>query len=275
MLQSPPNRYSRRFAAMRDGNRRSFIPFTILGFPDAEICLRSIKLMIDKGATALELGIAFSDPVADGPIIQKAALETLERGFSVNDSFALIKRVRDYAPEVPIGILTYYNIVLARGVEKFFCDASASGVDSILIADLTPDAADEIADYATKFGVALVFIVSPLTDDARLTKIASLSTAYIYVVSRLGITGTEERQDDQLGALLQRAAVRAAVPLFVGFGVSSAEQAGRIIELGADGVITGSKIVQLIGEDVSLHKLAAYLTEMVAATAVAAAAAAQ
>src|SRR6185437_6675572 len=138
---------------------------------------------------------------------------------------ALIKRVRDYSPEIPIGILTYYNIVLARGTERFFRDASASGVDSVLVADLTPDVADEIAPYATKYGVSLVFIVSPLTDDARLKKIASLSTAYIYVVSRLGITGTDERQDDQLGALLQRAAGSTSVPLLVGFGISSAEQA--------------------------------------------------
>jgi len=265
------DRYAERFAATLNSGRRGFIPFTVLGYPDSEVCFQSIKLMIDAGATALELGIAFSDPVADGPIIQSAAFQTLDAGFGVSDGWALVKRVREYAPGIPIGILCYYNIVLARGVETFFKSAAEAGVDSVLIADLNPDAAQEILPACTKYGVAPVFIVSPLTDDARLKKIVEVSKAYIYVVSRLGITGTESRKDDQLGALLKRARTHTQLPLCVGFGVSTPSQASGMLTMGADGVITGSRIVELIQQDPSLKSLKEYLSEMVASVSVASA----
>src|SRR5262249_40524448 len=153
------------------------------------------KRMIDEGATALELGLAFSDPVADGPVIQRATNEVLEGGFTVDQAWALLSRVRKYNSNIPIGLLCYLNIVLARGAERFFEQAATCGVDSVLIADLPPDAADEVAPVAEAHGIALVFIVSPLTSDARLSKIASLSKAYLYVVSRLGITGVQETHD--------------------------------------------------------------------------------
>jgi tryptophan synthase alpha chain len=264
MTRTSTDRYAARFAALGEGCK-AFIPFTVLGYPDPETCFQTIKLMIDAGATAVELGIAFSDPVADGPIIQEASFQTLDAGFSVDNGLALIKRVRQYAADIPIGVLVYYNVVLAKGVESFFQKAAESGVDSVLIADLNPDTADEIVPLATKFGVAPVFIVSPMTSDARLSKIAALSKGYLYVVSRLGITGTEERSDDNLAALLARARQCTKLPLCVGFGVSSPEQAKAMITIGADGVITGSKIVELVKNDPTLASVQTYLKQMVAA----------
>jgi tryptophan synthase alpha chain len=205
--------------------------------------------MIDEGAAALELGVAFSDPVADGAIIQAAAFETLASGFHTDDALALVAKVRAYNAEIPIGLLTYFNIVHARGVSNFMARCASSGVDSLLVADLTPDDVNEIGDAALQSGISPVFIASPLTSDERLRKIAAYSQAYIYVVSRLGITGAKEQHDEQLGDLLKRAHAVTDLPLCVGFGVSSEEAARRMIALGADGVITGSKIVELLRSD--------------------------
>lgn len=223
--------------------------------------------MIDSGASALEIGIAFSDPVADGPIIQEAAFETIDSGFSLQNGFDLLKRVRQYNSDIPIGLLTYYNTVLSQGTSAFFAKAALCGVDSILIADLPAECADEIIPEATAEGINPIFIISPLTSDERLKKIADVASGYIYVVSRLGITGTEERYDDQLANLLLRARKHTKLPLCVGFGVSSPAQASKMVAMGADGVITGSKIVQIIREDESpdFAALKMYLAEMCAA----------
>ncbi|HEY9789923.1 MAG TPA: tryptophan synthase subunit alpha [Candidatus Obscuribacterales bacterium] len=238
-----------RYKQAFNQSKAAFVPFTVLGWPDAERCYQTIKTMIDEGATALELGVAFSDPVADGPVIQQATTEVLDSGFDVEQAFRLLCRVRAYNASVPIGLLTYLNVVLARGAEQFFEEAARCGVDSVLIADLPPDAADEVAPHADAHGVALVFIVSPLTTTDRLSKIAGLSKAYIYVVSRLGITGAQETHDDQLEQLLERTKKVTAVPMLVGFGISSPSAARNMLAIGADGVISGSKVIEIIRQD--------------------------
>ena len=130
------SRYHVRFEQLREKNSKAFIPFTVLGWPDANKSLAIIEQMIKSGVSALELGIAFSDPVADGPIIQSATYETISSGFSVNDAFKLIVQVRKLDKDIPIGILVYFNTVLAKGIEKFFSLAKEAGVDGVLIADL-------------------------------------------------------------------------------------------------------------------------------------------
>jgi tryptophan synthase alpha chain len=239
------NRYKQAF----NKPTAAFVPFTVLGWPDAERCYQTIKTMIDQGATALELGVAFSDPVADGPVIQQATTEVLQSGFDVEQAFRLLSRVRAYNASIPIGLLTYLNVVLARGAGKFFEEAARCGVDSVLIADLPPDAADEVAPHAEAHGVALVFIVSPLTSVDRLSKIAALSRAYVYVVSRLGITGVQETHDNQLEELIARAKKVTDVPMLVGFGISSPSAARNMLAIGADGVISGSKVIEIIRQD--------------------------
>jgi tryptophan synthase alpha chain len=242
-------RYNTAFSKLQSHNQKAFIPFTMLGWPNRQRCFETIKLMIDEGATALELGIAFSDPVADGAVIQAAAFETLASGFSTSDAFALIAKARQYKNDVPIGILTYFNIVCARGVERFMEQCRIAGVDSVLVADLTPESAEEIAKQAKDAGISLVFTASPVTSSIRLKKISEHSSAYVYVVSRLGITGSQEQHDDKLEQLLKTARTVTQLPLCVGFGISSPDAAKRILELGADGVITGSKIIEIIRDD--------------------------
>jgi tryptophan synthase alpha chain len=240
------NRYAALFQRLRSENRRAFIPFTLLGYPHQQASFEIIKTLIDAGANALELGLAFSDPMADGPIIQKAATETLNSGYTVDNALALLQQVRAYAPEIPIGLLVYYNMVLARGIGNFFDDVARVGVDGVLIADLPPENMHEVAPSAQEAGVELIHIVSPLTSDERLKIIARHAGGFLYIVSRLGITGMEERFDQQLAALLNRVKSQIDLPLCVGFGISKPEHAAQMIQAGADGVISGSRVIQLI-----------------------------
>ncbi len=240
------NRYDARFAALRETGRKAFIPFTILGFPDRARCLASVASMLDGGATALELGIAFSDPVADGPVIQQATQEVLKAGFGVRDGLALIRDIRALDADIPIGLLVYHNTVAARGPARFFSEVKAAGADGVLIADLPPETAAEAAEAARTVGVAPIFMASPLTDAERLRRIGELAEGFLYVVSRLGTTGSATSFDDQLRATLARARAATKLPLCVGFGVSTPEAARQMIALGADGVVTGSRIVEII-----------------------------
>lgn len=242
---APPDRYSQLCARLKAEGRQAFVPFTVLGWPNKEDSHTLINSLIESGADALELGVAFSEPVADGPEIQKAVNETLATGFTCDDAFDLIAAVRKQQQAIPIGLLVYYNVVLKRGVRNFYAAAHQAGVDSILIADLPVESADEVSAAAGEFHIAPIFIVSSLTSEERLAAIASQARGYIYVVSRLGITGVEERYDADLQNLLLRLRRQTKLPLFVGFGVSTPEQARRIVALGADGVITGSRVIQL------------------------------
>ncbi|HEY9686927.1 MAG TPA: tryptophan synthase subunit alpha [Coleofasciculaceae cyanobacterium] len=242
------HRYAERFAELTKSGQKAFIPFTILGWPNRGTSRRIIQAMIDGGASALELGLAFSDPMADGPVIQQADVETLATGFRVNDALALIREIRLENPKIPIGLLVYYNLVLARGVKKFFRDAADAGVDGVLIADLPPESASEVVPAAKDAGVQLIFIVSPLTSDERLQKIATLAGGFLYVVSRLGVTGVEDRYDSDLKNLLGRIRLQTNLPVCVGFGISTPEHARQMAVLGADGVITGSRMITLARE---------------------------
>jgi tryptophan synthase alpha chain len=246
--QRPEGRYARRFKQLSQAGQKAFIPFTLLGWPDMETSYKSIRLMIEAGVSALELGFPFSDPVADGPVIQEASQEAIDAGFRVDDGFALLKQARAMDNDIPIGLLVYYNIVIARGLEAFFADAQASGVDAVLIADLPPESASEIIEIAHTHQIELIFIVSPLTSESRLAGIQEMAGGFVYVVSRLGITGVDNRTDESLGQLIRLLKTLIKLPVCVGFGVSTPEQAEKMLMLGADGVITGSRIVQIIRE---------------------------
>jgi tryptophan synthase alpha chain len=235
-------RFNQAFAQHKAEGRKAFIPFTLLGWPDVETSVDIIKTMIDSGVSALELGLPFSDPLADGPIIQSAAYETLKQGFKVTDAWRILERVRAYDDTIPIGLLVYYNMILAR--PKFFEEAENAGADGVLTVDLPPEMAEEIAEKTGT--LAPIFIVSPLTDENRLARITDVAGGFLYTVSRLGITGTEARYDDTLKALITRVKAHTQLPMCVGFGISTPDQAQQMLQQGADGVITGSRVIQLL-----------------------------
>lgn len=258
-------RYERLFERLRQEKRHAMIPFILLGWPNPETCLRMVDAFIAGGANALELGIAFSDPMADGPLIQQAARQTLDAGFDVDQALTLLRAIRQKHPETPISLLVYYNLVLARGVERFLKDIADAGADAVLIADLPLECVDEVKPAADACGLRLTSIISTLTDEKRLPKIAEKSGGFLYAVSRLGITGVEERYDQSLGGLLQRVRACSGLPVCVGFGISRREHVENMVKLGADGVIVGSAVmakIQTLAPDYPVESIEAYIREL-------------
>ncbi len=237
--------YKQVFSELKGQNRTALIPFFVIGDPDFDTSVRIVKTAIDAGADVLELGIAFSDPIADGPTIQKADIRAMRNGITVAKALEFIRKIKDYR-DIPIGLLMYYNLVYQYGIEKFFNDFHKAGVNSVLVADLSIDDADEIIAPATSAGLDTVFMVTPVTDPERVKLIASKTTGFIYTVSVLGVTGSREKLSDTIEGLVGKLKELTSVPVCVGFGISTPEHAATIAQAGADGVIIGSKIVGLI-----------------------------
>lgn len=237
--------YKQVFAGL---NRAALIPFFVVGDPDFDTSLAIVKKAIDAGADILELGIPFSDPIADGTTIQNAGIRAAKAGMTVKKALEFIGKVKAYK-DVPIGLLMYYNLIYQYGTEKFFRDFHKAGVNSVLVADLSIDDADEVAVPAKEAGMDTVFMVTPNTSDERIKRIASKTTGFIYTVSLLGVTGSREQLSDAVGGLVAKMKTISTVPICVGFGISSPEQAAAIASSGADGIIIGSRLVKIIEDN--------------------------
>jgi len=228
--------------------RPALIPFFVVGDPDFDTSLRIVKTAVDAGADILELGIPFSDPIADGPTIQKADIRSMKSGMTVAKALEFIAKVKQYI-DIPIGLLMYYNLIYQYGIEKFFTNFHKAGVNSILVADLSIDDAGEIIPAAQNAGLDTVFMVTPNTDPDRIKIIVSKTTGFIYAVSVLGVTGSREQLSGRVGSLVAKLKSITNVPVCVGFGISSPEQAAAVASAGADGVIIGSKLIQIIEQN--------------------------
>ena len=226
-------------------DRAALIPFFVIGDPDFDTSLEIVKTAIDSGADILELGIPFSDPIADGPTIQKADIRAQRGGMNLSKALDFIGKVKDYK-DIPIGLLMYYNLIYQYGAEKFFADFHEAGVNSVLVADLSVDDSDEIIPAANKAGLDTVFMVTPNTDTERMKLIASRTTGFIYTVSLLGVTGSREELSGAVESQVGKLKKLTDVPVCVGFGISKSKHAAMVASAGADGVIIGSKIVSLI-----------------------------
>ncbi len=226
------------------------IPFFVIGDPDFNTSLEIVKSAIDAGADILELGIPFSDPIADGPTIQKADIRALSTGQDVAKSLEFIRLIKQYK-DIPIGLLLYYNLVFQKGTAQFFSDFHKAGVNSVLIADLSIDDADEIVPLAQNAGIDTVFMITPNTDDERIKKIASQTTGFIYAVSLLGVTGSRETLSGSVENLVQKIKRLTNLPVCVGFGISKPEHAAAVAKAGADGIIIGSRIVKFIEDNLA------------------------
>lgn len=242
-------RYADMFAKLRSRGEGAFGGFLMLGDPDVTTSARLLDAVVGGGADMVEVGIPFSDPVADGPVIQAAAERALGAGVRVDDCFGLLGGFRARHPHVPLGILTYANLLAARGLERFMSDASAAGADSILVADVPSLEARRYSAAAKAVGLDLVMIAAPNTPEQVIRPIAELSSGYTYCIARAGVTGAREDLSlghDRLFAMLRAAG---APPPVLGFGISTPEQVRQALASGAAGVIAGSAIVRLIGED--------------------------
>jgi len=241
-----------RYAAMfeRLGREAALGAFVMLGDPDPDSSASLLDALVVGGADMIEVGIPFSDPVADGPVIQAAALRALNAGVCVADCFDLIAGFRERHPDVPLGILTYANIVVARS--GFMREAAEAGADSLLIADVPSLEAEPFALQMAQSGIEPVLIAAPNTPDAALERIARMSSAYTYCVSRSGITGTHAAGRFDSG-LVERLNRLGAPPPIFGFGISTPDHVRAAVAAGAKGVICGSAIVAAAtrGEDVT------------------------
>jgi tryptophan synthase alpha chain len=242
--------YKQVFAELKHA---AVIPFFVIGDPDYKTSLAIVKNAVDAGADILELGIPFSDPIADGPTIQKADIRSLKKGMTVKKALAFIKEVKKHK-DLPIGLLMYYNLIFQYGTEKFFRDCHNAGVNSVLVADLSIDDADEILSPAKNAGLDTVFMVTPNTNPQRLKLIASKTTGFIYAVSLLGVTGSRSTLSNAVDGLVKNIKKATDVPVCVGFGISKPEHAAQVAKAGADGVIIGSKIVGLIEDNLKNKK---------------------
>ncbi|HCO93687.1 MAG TPA: tryptophan synthase subunit alpha [Phycisphaerales bacterium] len=258
--------YKQVFSELKEQNNTALIPFFVLGDPDFDTSLEVIKASIDAGADILELGIPFSDPIADGPTIQKADIRAIRAGMNVAKALELVRKVKEHR-DIPIGLLMYYNLVYQYGTEKFFKDFHEAGVNSVLIADLSIDDADEITGPAASAGLDTVFMATPVTDPERMKLVASKTTGFIYTVSVLGVTGSREKLSDTAEGLVGKLKELTDVPVCVGFGISTPEQAVAVAKAGADGVIIGSKIVSLVernlgDRDKAIVEVSTFLAEV-------------
>jgi len=231
----------------------ALIPFFVIGDPDLDTSFEIVTAAIDAGADVLELGIPFSDPIADGTTIQKADIRSLNNGMTVEKALQFIKKVKAYK-DIPIGLLMYYNLIYQYGTEKFLADFHAAGVNSVLVADLAIDDADEIAIPAAKANLDTVFMVTPNISDDRMKLIASKTTGFIYTVSVLGVTGSRDSLSDSVEALISKLKKLTDVPVCVGFGISKPEHAAAVAAAGADGVIIGSRVVKIIEDNLDDKK---------------------
>src|SRR4051812_18786903 len=235
-----------RYQAMFARNQGVFGAYVMLGDPDLETSATILDQLVEGGADMIEVGIPFSDPVADGPVIQAAAVRALAKGVRTADCFALIRGFRDRHPNVPVGILTYANLVLARGRDAFYRSAAAAGADSVLVADVPLLEAEPWAASARAAGIAPVLIAAANTPAERLARIAALGEGYTYCVARAGVTGADASVRFDHQAMLDALREAGAPPPIFGFGVSRPEHVRAALDAGAAGVISGSAIVDLV-----------------------------
>lgn len=255
------DRYSLAFARLKKQNRLGFCPFAVLGDPNEKETLERVKKYIDGSADFLELGIPFSDPIADGPIIQAATARALKNGTTPKRCIKMIEKIRRLAyrladsfaeksrrpvisgQSIPIGILTYANIVLQYSTEKFYRDLKKAGADSVLIADVPLEEIAPFARAAKKHKLHQIFIVSENTDSKRLKKIEKYASGFLYVVSTLGITGARKNLDKNLDKLIRSLSKKTKLPLMIGFGISKPAHMAGLKKAKADGGIVGSTLV--------------------------------
>lgn len=264
-------RYETLFAQLNDRKEGAFVPFVTLGDPGVEQSLSIIDTLIEAGADALELGIPFSDPLADGPTIQSATLRAFASGVTPGQCFEMLAAIRAKHPTIPIGLLMYANLVFSKGIDEFYAQCEKVGVDSVLVADVPVEESAPFRQAALRHNVAPIFICPPNADDDLLRQIASYGRAYTYLVSRAGVTGAENRAALPLHHLVEKLKEYHAAPSLQGFGISAPEQVSAAIDAGAAGAISGSAIVKIIEKNIDtpeqmLSELKTFVSDMKAAT---------
>lgn len=248
------NRIELKFRELRKKGEKAFIAFITAGYPDLKTTGELVRTFPESGVDIIELGIPFSDPLADGPLIQDASNHALRKGVNLQKIFALVKACRR-STDIPICFMTYYNPIYTMGEEKFVAACRSCGVDGVIIPDLPMEEGRKLGEGLHHAGVALISFVSPTTTPHRLKKICRQSRGFIYYVSLAGVTGPRSRLPKGLKDQVAKVKAGTSVPVCVGFGVSSPEQV-RFLRSFADGVIVGSAIIRRIRDHIGMPGLA-------------------
>lgn len=239
------SRLSDAFKRAKEEGRPALITFVTAGFPTLAETPGLVRAQVEGGADIVEIGIPFSDPLADGATIQRANFQALQQGTSVKDCLEIVANLRQTGLEVPLVLMTYYNPIIAYGVDAFASAAGAAGVDAVIAVDVPPEESDELATALRGHGIDLVYLLAPTSTDDRIARVAERASGFIYCVSLTGVTGARDTLPTGLPDFLRRVRRRTALPLVVGFGISRREHVEAVGQI-ADGVVIGSAIVDLI-----------------------------
>jgi tryptophan synthase alpha chain len=253
-------RIDRRFAALKKDGRAALVTFLTAGDPDPETSLAILRALPAAGADVIELGMPFTDPMADGPAIQAAGLRALKAGQTLNKTLAMVRAFRAGDDATPIVLMGYYNPIYIYGVDRFLVDAKAAGVDGLIVVDLPPEEDDELCLPALKAGLSFIRLATPTTDDRRLPAVLANTSGFVYYVSITGITGAATPDPSQVNAAVARIKRHTRLPVAVGFGVRTAEHA-RAIAAGADGVVVGSALVSALKDSLDKDNKATAKTQ--------------
>ncbi|HEY6983275.1 tryptophan synthase subunit alpha [Reyranella sp.] len=241
------SRITRRFAALKADKRAGLVTYVTAGDPDLALSYQILKGLPAAGADLIELGMPFTDPMADGPSVQHAGQRALKAGITIDATFDMVRRFRKETGdgETPILLMGYYNLVFQRGVERFCKDAAAAGVDGLILVDLPPEEADELKPHARAAGIDTVLLTAPTTDDKRLPAVLKYASGFVYFVSVLGITGTKSATEEAVRTHVARIKRHTALPVGVGFGIKTPDQAAAVARH-ADAAVVGSAIVDRV-----------------------------
>ncbi len=236
------NRIDQRFAALKSNGRKALVPFITAGDPSLEAMVPVMHALVEAGADVIELGVPFSDPMADGPTIQRSSERALQRGAGLAYVFEGVRQFRESDGETPVVLMGYLNPVEIRGAERFAREAVAAGVDGVLLVDLPPEEADEFREVFSAHGLALILLAAPTTSDARIAQLCAGASGYLYYVSFAGVTGADRLDTGAAGDRLHKIRGQSPVPVVAGFGIKDAASAAEMARE-ADGVVVGSALV--------------------------------
>ncbi|KGK98748.1 tryptophan synthase subunit alpha [Methanococcoides methylutens] len=240
---------STKFIELNAKKEAALLAYVCAGDPNIEATPAIVDSLIKGGADIIELGLPFSDPVADGPTIQEASERALAAGMNPDRYFELVASLD---VDVPLVCMTYYNLIFQRGLDKFVKDCVNSGISGLIVPDLPAEESEELARSCSTNGVDLIFLIAPVTTDERIKMILEKSSGFVYIVSRLGVTGARSEVTDATAQILSR--VKTDIPKAVGFGISNGEQASKVVAAGADGIIVGSAFVDIVASGDNVNK---------------------
>ena len=236
------------FARLKTEGRAAFMPFLPVGYPDLATSLDLFRILAEAGADLIEVGVPFSDPLADGPTIQAATQQALAQGVTSADCLAAVRILRQTGVSEPLMLMGYVNPILAYGIESYVSEAAAAGADGLIVPDLPVDEAEELEAACQRHGLAMIYLAAPTSTPERLARIAGHSTGFLYLVSVTGITGARADLPPHLAEFVARVRLHTGLPLAVGFGIGTPAQAAAVAGL-ADGVVVGSALVRLAGSE--------------------------